>query len=113
VGVLWDDFRGDRPDDEKLTTKVWFAHSHDGRGGWQITRVAGPFDMLTASETSSTEIAGRFVGDYQGLAARRNRFVAAFAHAQPLRPRRRGAPRITGPSDILFAQLRTTRRRRR
>ena len=109
VGVLWDDFKGDNPNDQRLTTSVRFGYSDDGGLTWKRIRVAGPFDMLTAPETASTEIAGRFVGDYQGLAARRDRFVAAFAHAKPLR--RRAGLRIRGPSDILFAQIRTGGRR--
>jgi BNR repeat-like domain len=113
VGVTWDDFRRDRRGDDKLTTDVWFAHSHNRGRTWRRTHLAGPFDMLTASRTSSTAIAGRFVGDYQGLAAGVRGFVAAFAHAKPLRPRAEDAPRIRGPSDILFARIRTGRAQRR
>jgi hypothetical protein len=97
VGVSFDDFRNDRPGDGRLSTDVWFRHSHDGGRSWRERHLAGPFDMLTASRTSSTDIAGRFVGDYQGLVALPNGFGAVFAQAKP-------AARA-GPSDVFFARV--------
>jgi hypothetical protein len=105
IGVTWDDFTGDRPGDRKLTTRVWFARSLNSGRTWRRVPIGGPFNMLSAAPTSSTGISGRFVGDYQGLAGRRHDFVAAFAEGKPIHRRRTGAPRIHGPSDILFARL--------
>jgi hypothetical protein len=59
--------------------------------------VAGPFDALTASETSSTSVAGHFLGDYQGLIALPGVFGAVFAASKPLAK--------DGPSDIFFARI--------
>jgi hypothetical protein len=61
--------------------------------------------MLTASRTSSAGIAGRFVGDYQGLVALPNGFGAVLAQAKP-------AARA-GPSDVFFARVALSRRRER
>jgi BNR repeat protein len=97
VGVSWDDFRRDRKGDGKLLTDVWFAHSHDGGDTWSESHLAGPFDMLTAPTTESTEVAGRFVGDYQALVGLRRGFGAVFAQARPQAGH--------GPSDIFFARL--------
>jgi hypothetical protein len=103
VGVTFDDFRNDRPGDGKLSTDVWFRHSHDGGRSWRERHLAGAFDMLTAPRTSSTAIAGRFVGDYQGLVALPNGFGAVFAQAKP-------AARA-GPSDVFFARVAVRGRR--
>jgi hypothetical protein len=97
VGVTWDDFRRDRRGDNQLTTDVWFAHSHDRGATFAETHLAGTFDMLTAPPTSSTEVAGRFVGDYQGLAPLPDGFGAIFAQAQP--------PATEGPSDVFFGRV--------
>lgn len=105
VGVSWDDFTGDVPGDDKLTTRVWFAHSHNRGGTWDRRPVGRPFDMLTTSRTSSTGVAGRFVGDYQGLAASGRGFVAVFAQGKAIGRRTRTARPVRGPSDIFFAQI--------
>jgi hypothetical protein len=112
IGVTWDAFTGDRRGDHKLTTRVWFARSLDGGRRWRRIPIGGPFDMLSTSPTSSTGITGRFVGDYQGLAGRRHDFVAVFAEGRAIHRRRTGAPRVHGPSDIIFARLVPGRRRR-
>jgi hypothetical protein len=97
VGVSWDDFRNDRRGDKELTTDVWLAHSHDRGAHWSETHVAGPFDMLTAPPTSSTQVEGRFIGDYQGLVGLPDGFAALFAQ---------GHPQAThGPSDVFFARI--------
>jgi hypothetical protein len=101
VGVTWDDTRRDRAHDAQLTGDVWFAHSHDHGRSFRQTHVAGPFDLLTGPRTSSTSVAGRFIGDYQGMVALRKGFGAAFAQT---RPRAR-----FGPSDMFFARLRVGR----
>lgn len=95
VGVLWDDFRHDVPGDHQLTTDVWFASSRDGGRTFRETHVSGPFDASAASPTSSTSVAGRFLGDYQGFSALPSGFAAAFAQSGNTR----------GPSDIFFARI--------
>lgn len=101
VGVTFDDFRRDRRGDRALTTDVWFRHSHDSGRTWRETHLGGPFDMLTASPTSSTQVAGRFVGDYQGLVALPRGFAALFAQARP--------QSRAGPSDVFFGRVRVGR----
>jgi hypothetical protein len=97
VGVLWDDTRNDRRGDEPFTTDVWFAHSHDRGSSWDEVRVAGPFDALTAAPTSSTAVAGRFLGDYQAVVPQPDGFAALFPQAQPAA--------TTGPTDVFAARL--------
>ncbi len=84
IGVLWDDTRNDRKADKQLTTDVWLSRSADGGATWKQSHVAGPFDALTASETSSTGVAGHFLGDYQALVALPGAFGAVFAASKPL-----------------------------
>ena len=97
VGVLWDDTRNDRPNDHQLTTDVWLGLRRSTGAAWREKHVAGPFDALTASETSSTGVAGHFLGDYQALVALPGAFGAVFAASRPLAR--------TGPSDIFFARV--------
>ncbi|HVS28694.1 MAG TPA: sialidase family protein [Solirubrobacteraceae bacterium] len=97
VGVTWDDFRNATPGAHSLATDVWYAHSHDRGHSWTESHVAGPFDMLTASETGSSGIKGLFVGDYQSLAGLPDGFAAAFAQSRP--------QATVGVSDIFFARL--------
>jgi hypothetical protein len=98
VGVLWDDFRRDKPGDKQLTTDVWFASSRNGGRTFSESHVAGPFDATAASSTSSTSVQGRFIGDYQGFAAYPNGFGAVFAQSK------KGVTK--GPSDVYFARIR-------
>jgi hypothetical protein len=97
IGVTYDDFRNDRRGDNQLTTDVWFTHSHDGGRTWQETHAGGPFDVLGAAATSSTDFAGRFVGDYQGIAAMGHGFGAVFAQATP--------QAAVPPSDMFFTRV--------
>jgi hypothetical protein len=104
VGVTFDDFTGDRARDDALTTRVWLFHSGNRGRTWTRQKIGGPFDMLTTSATSSTGVAGRFIGDYQGLAASGRGFVAAFAEGKALGRHRRQVRPVRGPSDIMFVQ---------
>jgi hypothetical protein len=97
VGVLWDDFRNDKPGDKALTTDVWFARASGPGRSFQESHVAGPFDATAASSTSSTSVQGRFIGDYQGFAAYPSGFGAVFAQSR--------AGVTKGPSDIYFARI--------
>jgi hypothetical protein len=95
VGVLWDAFRREPSGDRGLLTDVWFASSNDRGRTFRAVHVAGPFDSRNASETSSTNVAGRFLGDYQGLAALPSGFAAVFAQAGT----------IPDTSKIFFARI--------
>ena len=97
VGVLWDDFRRDKPGDKQLTTDVWFSSSSNRGRTWSESHVAGPFDATAASSTSSTSVQGRFIGDYQGFAAYPKGFGAVFAQSK--------AGVTKGPSDVYFARI--------
>jgi hypothetical protein len=112
VGVSWDDFTGDVRGDDKLTTRVWFAHSHDRGRSWERRRIGWPFDMLTTPRTSSTGVAGRFVGDYQGLAGSGRGFVAVFAQGQAIGGGKPDVRPVRGPSDIFFARVKPDRKKR-
>jgi hypothetical protein len=92
VGVTWYDLRNDRPGDPALTADVWFAHSHDRGSSWRQTHVAGATDLRTAPLPEHN-----YVGEYQGLAAVRNSFAAAFTLAAPQAE--------DGPTDIFFARI--------
>jgi BNR repeat-like domain len=105
LGVTWDDLRNDRPGDGRLTTDVWLARSRDRGASWRETHVAGPFNTLTAAPTDSTGIAGRFLGDFQGLAGFPRGLAAVFAQ---------GRPQTThGGTDIFFTRLAAGATRRR
>ena len=95
VGVLWDAFRRESSGDGGLPTDAWFASSTDRGHTFHAVHVAGPFDARNASVTSSTDIEGRFLGDYQGLAALPSGFAALFAQA--------GA--VPDTSKIFFARI--------
>jgi hypothetical protein len=98
VGVAHYDFRNDRPEDDALTTDLWFSHSRDGGATWKESHLAGPFDILSAPETESSGVAGLFVGDYEGLAGLPgSAFAGVFTVSRPLAK--------AGPSDIVFAHI--------
>ena len=76
IGVSYYDLRSNTDDRGTLPTDYWLAESIDGQS-WTETRVAGPFDLAIAPNSS-----GLFVGDYQGLASIGSRFVPLFAQTQ-------------------------------
>jgi hypothetical protein len=92
VGVTWYDLRNDVPGDAALTADYWFAHSDDTGASWRQTHVAGPTDLRTAPLAAHNR-----VGEYQGLAALRAGFAAAFTLATPQAKH--------GPTDIFFARI--------
>jgi hypothetical protein len=60
---------------------VIFAYSRDGAGSWRHTQIAGPTNLMTAEHPGGgLEIR---IGDYFGLAASGNRFLAAYVLAKP------------------------------
>jgi len=74
IGVVYYDFRFNTSDPDTLTTAGFLAHSHDGGASWQETQLTAPFDL----ETAPISDRGYFIGDYVGLAADGNDFVAAL-----------------------------------
>jgi hypothetical protein len=101
LGITWDDFRNYRSGSGQLATDVWFAHSHDGGATWRQSHVAGPFDTLTAPPTDSTGVAGRFLGDFQGLAGLPHGWAAVFSQGRPAA--------VHGGTDMFFTRLQRTR----
>jgi len=77
VEVTYYDFRQDTSDKSTLLTNYWRARSQDGGGSWSETPLAGPFDILSAPLAG----AAPFIGDYQGMAASGESFVAFFVAA--------------------------------
>jgi len=104
VGVMWDDTRNDKAGDGQFTADVWFAHSHNRGRTWSQKHVTGPFNVATAPPTSSTSVAGNFIGDYQALVPQPGGFAAIFAQSTP-------AAKV-GATDAFFARMRTVSRRR-
>ncbi|MGE5168962.1 MAG: sialidase family protein [Rudaea sp.] len=76
IGVLYYDMRNDTPDPGTLLVDAWLATSKDG-ATWSERHVAGPIDLTFAPLVEG----GLFVGDYHGLAAAGNAFVALIAQA--------------------------------
>ena len=118
LGVIWDDFSGDVTGDDQLTTQVEFAHSSNGGRSWVKQKLGRPFDMSTTSRTSSTEVAGYFVGDYQGIAASKQGFAAVFAEGRTIgkakKQKNKRTPRqVIGPSDVFFARLEPSQKQKR
>jgi len=77
VAVTYYDFRQDTGPPDTLLANCWRIVSHDGGATWSETPVAAAFDILTAPLTTR----GPFLGDYQGLAAMGNRFMAFYVAA--------------------------------
>ncbi|HEX3765447.1 MAG TPA: sialidase family protein [Kofleriaceae bacterium] len=76
VGVSYFDLRTARPGDEALRVTPWLATSRDRGGTWTEESLSGPFDLHPALLQSSY-----FLGDYQGLVAAGNAFLAFFVAA--------------------------------
>jgi hypothetical protein len=76
VGVTYYDFRKDTADPKVLLTSFWRLISADEGQSWTEAPLSEPFDLAAAPVTDG---AGLFVGDYQGLAAAGEGFVALFA----------------------------------
>jgi hypothetical protein len=75
VGVTYYDLRNNTPA-PGLPTDYWLVHCHSGctnSANWSEAHLSGPFDMETAPISR-----GYFVGDYEGLAASGNDFLAFF-----------------------------------
>jgi len=79
IGVTYYDFRNDDPDTYAVETDLWFLRSSDGGATWSEERVTpASFDIRTAPFAR-----GYFLGDYQGLTAYGDRFVAYSTLTNP------------------------------
>ena len=76
LAVTYFDFRKDTDDRAVLITSCWRLISTDGGRSWTEAALAAPFDLTAAPITEGT---GYFIGDYHGLAAAGDRFIAFFA----------------------------------
>jgi hypothetical protein len=79
IGVTYYDLRNDNPATHAVETDLWFVRSSDGGQTWSEERVTpASFDMRTAPFAG-----GYFLGDYQGLTAYSDRFVAYSTLTNP------------------------------
>ena len=79
IGVTYYDFRNDNPATYAVETDLWFLRSSDGGQTWSETRVTpSSFDMRIAPFAG-----GYFLGDYQGLTAYSDQFVAYSTLTNP------------------------------
>lgn len=78
VAVSYYDFRKDTDDRGTLMTSQWRLISSDGGRSWTEAPLSDPFNLASAPVTDG---GGYFVGDYQGLTAVGDRFLAFFAIA--------------------------------
>jgi len=69
IGVSYYDFRDDTSDPTTLLTSYWLTQSTDGVH-WQESRIAPPFDLELAPDSS-----GLFLGDYEALISTGGAFV--------------------------------------
>jgi hypothetical protein len=74
VGITYYDVRRDNLHDTPFTTDYWATTTSDGVHFAVDRHLAGPFDLSTAPFAG-----GLFIGDYEGLAASGNAFVAVFS----------------------------------
>jgi hypothetical protein len=79
IGVTYYDLRNDDPETYAVETDLWFIRSADGGQTWSEERVTpDSFDMRAAPVAR-----GYFLGDYQGLTAYGNTFVAYSTLTNP------------------------------
>jgi hypothetical protein len=90
VGILFYDFRNDRPGDATLDTDAYLTlltPTADGSLAFtsEVRLTPASFDtrQLITRSTILSGFAGYFPGDYAGLRAAGNEFVAAFTVANP------------------------------
>jgi hypothetical protein len=95
LGILYYDFRDDRRHgDGRAQYAWWFLHSDNRGRTWRELRVSGPSDYRSAPIVTP---GGHFIGDYFGLQASGDDFLAAFVLARPLAQK--------GPTDVFFRRL--------
>ncbi len=75
VGLLHYDLRDNTADRATLPASAWLLTTRDG-SHWVESPVAGPFDLMLAPDAG-----GRFLGDYHGLAASSDGFIAVLGVA--------------------------------
>jgi hypothetical protein len=92
VAVSYYDFRDDTGDPVTLYTGYWLTRSLD-LSSWQENRIAGPFDLALAPNTTSPGAGGYFLGDYQALASVGTTFMPMFVQTVT----------ATDPTAVYFA----------
>ena len=101
VGVSYYDFRNatQSVDESTLPTNYWLTTSRRGGNAFDTEEaiIGSPFDLKSAASAG-----GYFVGDYQGLAADGDAFVAFFAEATGTAAE--GAE-VTNRSDIFAKEI--------
>jgi len=75
VGVSYFDLRNDTTDPTQFLADHWILTSRHGGTVWDETHIAGPFDVRGAPQP---DLPVHMLGDYVGLAAAGNSFVAAY-----------------------------------
>jgi hypothetical protein len=99
IALFWYDWAFDVPGDAALSTDAWMAASNDGGATWEITHLAGPFD-LRGAYADGLSYDGTALGVYQDVVALRHGFGAAFTVGPPLAS--------DGKTDVWFARLQVT-----
>jgi hypothetical protein len=102
LGLLWYDFRNDRPGDSAWTADAWFASSTDGGRSWHETHVDGPMDLRRALP-AGTFYDGGALGVQQDLVALPDGFGAIYGVSKPVA--------VEGLTDVRFARLGSRRLR--
>ncbi|HLK67117.1 MAG TPA: sialidase family protein [Bryobacteraceae bacterium] len=78
VAVTYFDFRQDTSDSNTLLAAYWRVVSEDGGDSWRETRVAAPFDILSAPLHAGSV---PFLGDYQGIVMAGDVFLSFYTLA--------------------------------
>jgi len=103
IGVTYYDFRNDGGAPGTLLANYWLIESSDGGATWSERELAGPFDIATAPQS---EAGAYFLGDYEGLAAAGDGFLAFFAATS-----QGGAPGTSSLFSAFAPRVVTPRRR--
>ena len=78
IAITYYDFRKDTADMNTLLASCWRIVSSDGGTTWREVPLAGPFNLLNAALSG---VRAPFLGDYHGLVASHDIFLAFFAVA--------------------------------
>jgi hypothetical protein len=97
VAISFYDHRND-PDGTNRVTDYWALVS--AGGSWPEEHIAGPFDRHASTTTSTDHV----LGDYEGLAAAGDAFVAAFALSASLPGANFALVKPAKNTDIFFAE---------
>jgi hypothetical protein len=96
VGISYDAARPYAKGDTAFNADAFLATATDGSKPFTPVRLAGPFDLRKAPE-STTEAVGHFLGDYNGLVAFPDGFGVDYAASAPMAQQ--------GASDVFFSRV--------